>query len=512
MTHRHTCFAEPDGTVARITDQAVAAAERHFARRIAAIRKAITQADDFDAASRNLLNLAARWTPDAFAALLEQTQELAALEGREAVFTEAEDDPAFAEPDFTRIEFRERNDYLRQKRVKPTRVWTDAMAGDHDRDFVVAGVTDLAMLEDFHAAVIEGAKTYDIKAFGAEFDRLVEKYGWSYNGGRDWRVRTIFETNIRTSYMAGRLRQMRDPELLKTRPYWQYLHADTRVPLEPRPEHVAWDGLVLMWNDPWWDVHFPPNDWLCSCGVRTLTRGDLKRLGKDGPDSAPPIVRRPFTHQASGQTVMLPEGVGFGWDHMPGDLWERGLVPSALEGGSLRDLDPRVEIDPPQPVAELLAEARPFAAEPLADGLSDQDYIRAFLAPFGAEIGRGVLWEDPSGTYVPISDLLFRDEAGTWTFGGPDRARLLPLYAETIRDPDEIWIGLAARPDPVDPSAEELVVDRRYVRADPGTGLTFAFEMGRRWWQATSAEAPSDTSGTADRDLRRGGKLLWKRK
>lgn len=56
------------------------------------------------------------------------------------------------------------------------------MQGDHDRAFVVAGLTDLAMLEELHAAVIEGARSYDIKAFAGEFDRLVEKYGWEYSG------------------------------------------------------------------------------------------------------------------------------------------------------------------------------------------------------------------------------------------------------------------------------------------------------------------------------------------
>lgn len=269
---------------------------------------------DFDAASRALLELGARWTPDALGTPIAQMLELAGLDGREAAFADGEDAPAFAEPDFTRQEFREQIAFLMQKRGKPTRVWTDAMHGDHDRSFVVAGVTDMAMLEEFHAAVIEGARSYDIKAFAAEFDRLVETYGWGYKGGRNWRIRTIFETNIRTSYMAGRLKQMRDPDMVKLRPYWMYVHADSRVPLNPRELHVAWDGMVLMWDDPWWDIYFPPNDWKCSCGVHSLSASQLRRLGKTGPDPAPEIIRAPYTHEASGETVQLPEGVGYGWD------------------------------------------------------------------------------------------------------------------------------------------------------------------------------------------------------
>jgi hypothetical protein len=496
----------------------MAAAERHFTRRLAAAAKAIQSASDFDEAARNLLGLAATWTPDALGALVRQATELAALEGREVVFAEDDAPAAFAEADLSRQDFREQIDFLTQKRPKPTRAWTDAMHGEHDRSFVVAGVTDTAMLEEFQAAIIDGAKTYDIKTFGKEFDRLVETYGWSYNGGRNWRVRTIFETNIRTSYMAGRLRQMRDPDMVKIRPYWQYMHADTRVPLEPRPEHVLLDGLILLWNDPWWDRYFPPNDWKCSCGVRTLSRGDLRRMGKTGPDTAPELTTHPFTHRASGETVQLPEGIGYGWDYMPGDTWERGLVPSALTeeaGGLIHEGRHVAQIDTPSALEDLIAAAKPFKAKPLAEGLPDEDYVRAFLEPFGADIGAAVLWEDASGTKIPISDQLFQDRQGNWKVGKRNRATLTPLMAETLLDPDEIWIGVAAKTDPINPDQTELIVDRRYIRTDKETGLMVVFEIGRKWWEAITAYAPTNKKRDPDLkllDRRRGGKLVWKRK
>lgn len=485
-------------------------AGRHFRRRIAAVRAAIDEADGFEAAGRSLLELAAKWTPDALAAILDEALELAALHGREAVFADGEEAKHFAEGDFTGHTFREQIEFLTQKQVLPTRAWTDAMAGDHDRVFVIAGATDTAMLEEFHAAVIEAARTRDYKVFAGEFDRIVEKYGWSYNGGRDWRIRTIFETNIRTSYMAGRLKQMRDPEVVKLLPYWQYIHADTRIPLEPRPEHVSWDRLVLAWNDPWWDVHFPPNDWRCSCGVRTLSEDQLKRLGKDGPDQAPAIERRPFTHQTSGQMVMLPKGVGFGWDHMPGDLWERGLVPSALieEAGGILDAGRHlIRVHEPEPLQELLAKALPFKAKPMESGLPIEDYLRAFLEPFGADIGEAVLWEDVTGTKIPISDLYFRDWSGAWKIGKRGRDIYLPLLAEALLDPDEIWLGLVEK-------RGELMLDRRYIRVDPDMGVLVVLEIGRRWWEEVTAFAP-DRGGVPNLsalDARRGGKLLWKRK
>ena len=467
-----------------------------------------------------MLELAATWTPDALAATLGQAMQLAGLEGREAVFADGAG-RAFAEPDLIRQEFREQIDFLTQKRGKPTRAWTDAMQGVHDRAFVVAGVTDLAMLEEFQAAIVDGARTYDSAAFAREFDRLVEKYGWSYNGGREWRIQTIFETNIRTSYMAGRLKQMRDPDVVKARPYWQYLHADTRVPMNPRPLHLAWDGRILMWDDPWWDVYFPPNDWGCSCGVRTLALSDLRRMGREGPDPSPDITRKPFTHKASGETVMLPEGAGYGWDYMPGDHWERGLVPSRLlddpqnTGGSGgaggRDL---VSIDTPEPLADLLQKSRPFQAQPLAEGLQSEDYVRAFLEPFGAALGRAVLWEDRVGTLIPISEELFRARDGSWKLHKRGRDIYAPLFAEAIIDPDEIWLGLRTKELDGFPGYEDWAINRRYIRADRQTGIYAVFDIGRRWWEATTAFAPRNRSKPDFNYLhrQRSGKLLWKRK
>ena len=443
--------------------------------------------------------------------------ELAAWSGREAVWAET-DDAAFADPEFGPQTFREQIDYLTQKRPKPTRSWTDAMHGEHDRAFVIAGATDIAMLEEFQAALIAAAPSRDLKAFSRDFDRIVESYGWSYNGGREWRIRTIFNTNIRTSYMAGRLKQMRDPEVVKLLPYWQYIHGATREPLKPRPEHVAWDRLVLKWDDPWWDTHFPPNDWLCSCGVKSLSGAQLARLGKAGPDMAPPLDLRPYLHKASGQGVMLPKGIGFGWDHMPGDLWERGLVPSALtEGAGGRLLDGRqlVEIDVPEPIEDLVAKARPFDAAVMPEGLSDEDYLRAFLEPFGAAIGQAVLWEDATGTRIPISELFFLDRSGALKIGKRGRAIFAAQLAEALLDPDEIWIGVASKPDPVDRTSSELFVDRRYIRVDPVTGLVVVMQIGRRWWDEITAYPATDAKGRPNFSVlngRRGGKLIWKRK
>ncbi|MBB4954385.1 hypothetical protein H4S14_004150 [Agrobacterium vitis] len=512
-------FADDADPVSDLTDQLETLAASLSTRRLNTIRSAIEAANDYPDAARAILTLGAKWTPDALGKLLGDGLELAALQGREAVFLDGDDDGArFADADVFNQPFKEQIDFFTQKRGKPTKDWTDAMRGTHDRAFVIAGATDLAMLSDFQTAIASAMQNGTTFAdFQKDFDRIVAKYGWAHKGERGWRSRVIFETNMRTSHMAGRLKQMRDPDVLKLRPYWEYRHAETRKPKIPRTQHVAWHGKCYPHDDPFWQTHFPPNDWHCSCGVRSRSLRDLKRMGKDGPDPSPEILTEPMLDPITGQLIEQPQGVGYGWDYAPGDVWERGLVPSNLMGqGKVLIDNPRmaVEIDVPEPLEELLKKAKPFKAKELPEGLPPEDYVRAFLEPFGGDIGKAVLFEDKAGTKVPISDQLFRDRKGALKVMKGDRASITSLLAEALMDPDEIWLGVSKKRDPVDRETGELIVDRRYIRADRKNGLMIVFEIGERLWEAITAYNTTKPNGDADLrslDNRRGGKLIYKR-
>lgn len=494
-------------------------AEPYFTRRIEAVRKAISGSADLVAAQAALIELAAKWTPDALALTLGDAMELSSWQGREAVFGDEGDVPAFAF-DPIRQAFQEQIDFLRQKRAKPTKSGLDALQGVHDRAFVVAGVTDTAMLEEFQAALIKAAEQgLSVDDFAKDFDRLVEKYGWEYKGERNWRIRTIFETNMRTSFMAGRLKQMRDPDVVKLRPYWQYLHGERRTPKVPRPQHLIWNKFVLMWDDPWWNTHFPPNDWLCSCGVRTLSKRDLERLGKSGPDKTPPDAKAAVMVRGVG-LVNQPVGIGFGWDHMPGDLWERGLVPSSLMKHPLaimrEDLKGQhlVSIDQASPMSELLAAAKPFKAKVMAAGLPIEDYVAEFLKPFGANLGAAGLWTDKTGARLVISDQMFRDGRGDWKGTKRGHGEYAALLAEAVTDPDEIWMGLRNLPDEAHPGYQDPMITRRYIRVDPATSLFAMFEVGPKNWLAITGYAAFNRAKPDYNhiDKQRVGKLIWKRK
>lgn len=209
------------------------------------------------------------------------------------------------------LTFREQNEFLRRK--FPSVDYFAVRGAAHDHAFVVAGAHRVDMVADIQQvlqrALDDGAT---LEAFREDFFAVLDNYGWQPDGGRAWRARVIYETNLRTSYAAGRHQQLQ--EVKATRPYWMYEHSDAVI--TPRPLHLEWDGLVLLADDPWWQTHYPPNGWGCQCRVRSLNARDLKRLGKDGPDEAPASQTRRVTHK--GEVVEVPEGIDPGWDHAPG--------------------------------------------------------------------------------------------------------------------------------------------------------------------------------------------------
>lgn len=147
---------------------------------------------------------------------------------------------------------------------------------------------------------------------------LTSGTGWAYNGGRNWRTRVIYETNLRQSYHAGREAQMADPELRKRRPYGLYRHGGSS---DPRPEHLAWNGLVLPLDDPWWQTHSPQNGWGCKCKKYTLSEADVQRMGLKVAERAPAIEwedRLIGQRGPNPQTVRVPKGIDPGFEYAPG--------------------------------------------------------------------------------------------------------------------------------------------------------------------------------------------------
>lgn len=493
------CLAEGgEDVVARLTAAVAAAVAPAIGAWTSVLSVAIGDADALAAVPPALLEAVARLDDRAFARALGDSLVLAELVGRAEV---VDDDGAAALAEITWNDqpFAEAVAFLQQKVALPSRSYTDLMHQAHDRAFVVAGATSVALVEDLKAAVVRVERDgLTLADFRRDFEAIVERHGWTgWTGedtaaGRAWRTRTILETNLRTAHQAGRLKQMR--AVAGRRPWWQYRHGVLRRPKTPREDHVALHGLVWRHDDPVWQQIYPPNDWGCTCGVRTLSDRDLDRLGLTPAE--------PLTEGAI-EEVAAPE-----WRYAPGDTWERGVVPPALQKPlpPAEQAGPKVFVtDPPLPSI-----ARPLRAGRLADGLQGDAAIAAFLAEFGAAAGTGVLWRDKAGQALVISDQLFAAGRGgvkAAKFGsGSEMLRL----AEALQDPDEIWVDWAW-----DEMSGRNRLVRRYLRFDPNGGGLTVFEWSPVGWSAvTTFPSKAGQSAAAQSDTlnqQRTGALLWRR-
>ncbi|ANH04611.1 phage minor head protein [Shinella sp. HZN7] len=214
------------------------------------------------------------------------------------------------------LPFDEAIDFLRQKTAVPTKSWREVWDGAHSKMFMVAGANSKAIVDDFQAAILKAATDgTTLKTFQDDFDVIVKKHGWSYRGERGWRTRTIFETNMRTAYAAGRYAQLTAPDTLATFPFWQYNHSGA---LHPRLQHKDWNGLCLAADDPAWSVMYPPNGFGCGCFVTPVSRPGLRRKGKASPDRAPDLDQL-GTDQ--------PLGVDPSFAYNPGQAWLQQTAP-----------------------------------------------------------------------------------------------------------------------------------------------------------------------------------------
>lgn len=266
----------------------------------------------------------------------------------------------------------------------PTQRWYDVWRAGHSHGFMVAGAASDALLQDIREEVAKGiAGETSLHDFRRSFRDIVSRHGWEHNGEPGWRARIIFETNIAMAQSAGEYARLTDPDTLAVFPYWQYIHSGSR---HPRHQHLAWNGMILRADDPWWRTHFPPNGWGCNCRVRPVSMRDLQRMGRHGPDPSPAIVTRPWTNPRTGEVSHVPVGIDPGFDYNPGMAWldARPQVPAQLRWAE--------RLPPPPPAPPIRAvQTRPASAPGRAPaGIATPAEIGAFIKePMGAlRIGR----------------------------------------------------------------------------------------------------------------------------
>jgi len=314
--------------------------------------------------------------------------------------------------------FQEQIDFFRSKLNLPTERWDDIVRNAHDRAFIVAGAAKADLLNDLRDAVDKAIVNGEsIGAFRSRFDDIVKKHGWEgWTGsgsqkGRDWRTRVIYQTNLSTSYAAGRYKQLNDPDLAAVRPYWQYIHNDTVQ--HPRPLHVSWSGMVLSKDDTWWQTHYPPNGWGCRCRIKAVRKSEYK--GAKAPDDGS------YTHiDSAGVRHTVPNGIDYGFDYQPGartdtklrEFVQEKLIkrPDAISKALTRDVNRYINAT---------GDIAGFAARAMRDR-SNQETLWLGFVDNAADI-QAVINDDLTGHMVLLSSDAVRHIEKSRAFDGKDQ-------------------------------------------------------------------------------------------
>lgn len=330
------------------------------------------------------------------------------------------------------INFQEKIDFFKNKLRLPTATWSDIWQQQHAKAFVVAGAMKDELLADFQQAIAKGISGEStLEDFRKDFDSIVKKHGWSYNGGRNWRTRIIYDTNLRTAYSAGRYQQMQ--QVKRSRPYWQYKHSIASE--NARQNHLSWDGMVLRADDPWWDIHYPPNGWGCQCYVRTLSARDIERKGLSVA-KAPKTIWKEKTIgiRTNPRTVKVADGVDAGFAYNPGKAaWGEQLSQKAFDDfkvGGEKVWQPMIttnyaDLGRPRKIPLDLPSYKLAARN-----LSPQAMEKELTTLIGTEKVFEV-----HGLPVLVNSQALAGHIAT------DRSEYLPLIVEALEDPYEVWLN-----------------------------------------------------------------------
>lgn len=238
--------------------------------------------------------------------------------------------------------------YLKSKGLRITFNWQEMLDEAHARAFTVAKAARLDVLQDIRSALLDALRDgKTLTQFSRELTPLLQQKGWwgkqmvvgaggqaqMVQLGSPQRLRTIYQTNLQSAYMAARA-LAQEQASRHAFPYRMYVAVmDGRT----RPSHAALNGKVWHRDDPVWQVIFPPNGFNCRCRTTMLTQGQMNREGHELAEP-PELLERTVnagTDRATGELFpTLQQGVRvIGADGKPVTMWvDAGFNASPLAG------------------------------------------------------------------------------------------------------------------------------------------------------------------------------------
>ena len=210
------------------------------------------------------------------------------------------------------LPFKEAEAFFLDKINLPSQKWDDYKGEIHAKAFMSAGAYNADLLSDLRK-IVDGAikDGVDIGTFRKQFADLVTKRGWALNSlhpnpnSKDavaWRSDLVWRTNINSAYQAGRWQQFTDG----TTHFLRYKHADGVM--NPRPQHVVWNGLVLPIDHVFWKTHYPPQGFGCHCRCYHVEDAEAAQATETTP---------PDGWDVRNDKGLLP-GIDQGWDYNVG--------------------------------------------------------------------------------------------------------------------------------------------------------------------------------------------------
>lgn len=170
--------------------------------------------------------------------------------------------------------FEEAIDWFAERTVIPAAERRRITARARRRAFWIAGVAQLNVVQDVFGEIrrsLERGEPYE--AFQRRVrDRLATAWG----GDNPHRIETILRNAVQSSYNAGRYQQMRDPAVLRVRPFWMF---DAVLDSRTSPICKPLDQTVLAADDPFWETHTPPLHHRCRSSIRSLREEQARRRG-----------------------------------------------------------------------------------------------------------------------------------------------------------------------------------------------------------------------------------------
>lgn len=155
-------------------------------------------------------------------------------------------------------------DYFQRKKILPSKEFYDLRNEARSAAFTVSGIYRKDVLEAFRQEIENALRDGSTrKSVVKNFKEILAGAGHKELG--DFHLETVARTNMMMAYGVGRRRQME--EVVGLLPYWQYnAIGDDRT----RPKHRALDGIVLPFDNSFWDAHFPPSEFRCRCSVSAI--------------------------------------------------------------------------------------------------------------------------------------------------------------------------------------------------------------------------------------------------